>query len=130
MATKTWTSADDFATWTWTGADLATTPGQVDIAAGSLVAVGTSPAYEAASWAASGWRVFSLTGVRPAGTIYYLRFRTATTEAGITGATWSEYINGITADGSILFDMATFCLNNAAFNVGPWIELELTLRAD
>jgi hypothetical protein len=130
MGNTTWTDKAHWDTWTWTGADTATTPGQVDIAEGSLVAVGTSPAYQATAWAANGWRVFTLAGVRPTGTIYYLRFRTATTEAGISEATWSEYVNGVNADGSILFDLMTFCLNNPTFNVGPWIQLEVTLRAD
>ena len=131
MATKTWTSQADWQTWTGdAGLDTTTTPGSVTIAAGQLSTVGVSPAYEATDWASGYWRVFKVTGTRAAGTIYYLRFKTATTSAGLATATYSEYINGVDADGVITFDMRSWCRNNVAWNVGPWIQIELTLESD
>lgn len=129
MATKTWTSQSDWQEWDWdAGADLDTSPGDVMVAAGHDTAVGTSPVFEATDW--TGWRVFKVEGSRPAGTIYYLRFRTGETQGGCASADWSEYIDGVDADGTIVFDLRTWCRNNEAFEVGPWIQFELTLETD
>ena len=57
-----------------------------------------------------------------------MRFRTATTQAGLMSATWSPVQDGIEADGTISFDMATFCATDPGYNAGTWIAIELTLR--
>ena len=126
MASKIWSSQVEFETWSWTNADLATVAGSVLVAAGQVQAVGVSPAYECANWAR--WSQYIVNGTRPAGANYYLRFKTATLEAGLAGATWSEYIDGVDANGTIGFDLRTFTLNNPTFDVGPWVQLELTLE--
>ena len=126
MASQIWTSKADWDTWTWTHGDTATTPGSVLVAAGQTSAVGVSPAYQCANWVR--WSRISVQGVCPTGANYYLRFKTATLQAGLAGASWSEYIDGIDVNGTIYFDLRTFVLNNAGWNVGPWIQLELTLE--
>ena len=126
MASKTWSSQAELQTWSWTNADLATVEGSVLVAAGQVQAVGVSPAYECANW--TRWSQYIVNGTRPAGANYYLRFKVAETEAGLVAASWSEYIDGVDANGTIGFDLRTFTLNNPTFNVGPWVQLELTLE--
>jgi len=131
MASKTWTSQADWTDeWTWTNADLTTTPGSVRVAAGQTEAVGVSDPYEASNWATGQWTRFKVAGTAPAGTTYFFRFRTATTSGGLATATYTSYQNMKDVNGYIEFDLAVFCLNNPAWDVGPWIQYELTLRTD
>lgn len=131
MASKTWTSKTDLESWTWDGnEDTTTTPGDVTIAAGNTSTTGVSPAYEASNWAAGYWRWIKISGTVPAGTAYYLRFRVGATALACQAATWSSYLNGIDSNGDMYFNLAQWVLNNAAWNTGPWIQLELTLVSD
>lgn len=127
---KLWSSQADWETFSWTDGDTTTVPGSVTIAAGKTRAVGVSPVYEAVNWAAGYWRAFVVEGTRPAGTTYYLRFRVGATAGACSTATYSEYLNGIDSAGSILFNLRQWVLNNAAWNLGPYIQVELTLESD
>jgi hypothetical protein len=126
MASKTWTSQGDFEGLTLSHIDTTTTPGSAQVEAGYTSGTITCPAYEAVDW--THWTVYRVPGTRPAGTIYYFRFKTATTEGGLAGASWSEYLNGVDENGTIIFDLRTWTRNNTAWAVGPWIEWELTLE--
>lgn len=128
MAYTEWQTQADWETWTWTNADLTSTPGAVKIAAGQESAVGVSRAHQATNWVA--WRPITVTGVRPPGCSYYLRFRVAISEGGLSSASWSAYINGVDINGNIVFDRAVWCLNSSAWNVGPWEQIELTIVRD
>jgi hypothetical protein len=130
MAAKEWTSQADWETWSWTNGDTTTTPGSVTIAAGNTQAVGVSPVYEAANWAAGYWRALVLAGTQPEATSYYLRFRVGATAVACAAATYSEYINGIDSAGGINFNLRQWILNNPAWDVGPYIQIELTLDSD
>jgi len=131
MATKAWTSKADLETWTWDGnEDTTSTPGDVTIAAGNTSTVGVSPAYEAANWAAGYWRNLKIGGTVPAATAYYLRFRVGGTQVACESATYSEYINGADSGGDMYFNLAQWVLNNAAWNTGPWIMIEISLVSD
>lgn len=117
----TWTAFSD-----WTLVNLTDTGSGLQVDSGYTTGTATIQ-YEATGWATGLWRVLSVLGVRPDATIYYLRFKTATLQAGLAGATWSDYINGVSDSGVITFDMRTWCRNNAAWDVGPHIEIEITL---
>ena len=131
MATKTWTSKTDWEEWDWDAAvDLDTTPGDVTIAAGSTATTGTSPAYEAADWAAGYWRWLKISGTVPAGSTYYVRFRVGATQVACEAADWSDYLNGVDASGDTYINLRQWILNNPTFDVGPWIMVELSLESD
>lgn len=106
--------------------DTTTTAGSVKLAGGFNAAAIVTPIYEFTPW--ERWLFITLAGTREPMTAYYIRFRTATTEAGIAGATWSPYLDSIAADGSIGLNLRSFVLNNPAWAVGPFIQLEVQIE--
>lgn len=122
---KEWTSQADWGDWTLVDLDAATTPGSLLVAAGHTEGTATI-SYEYTDWAEWAW--FRVPGIRPECTRWCFRFKTATTSGGLAGATWSDYLDGIDEDGVMNFDLGGYCANNAGFDVGPWIMLELTLK--
>lgn len=128
MADKLWTSQADWETWAAENADTTTSPGDVLVAVGEAMATITSPVYEAAGWTAGAWVKFTLEGVRPTAANYIFRFRVGATAGACALASWSTWEDAHNVDDNILFDLETYCLNDAAFNVGPWIQFQVRIR--
>ena len=126
MPSVTWSTQTELETWAWTNEDTTTTPGSVLVEAGQVLATGTSPNYEAAAW--TEWRAVRIPGNRPEGTMYQFRFKTATLVGGLAAATYSDWLDGIDDDGVVLFDLSTWCDNNGAWDVGPFIVLQARLK--
>jgi len=124
MPAKVWTLQSDFETWTLVHLSATKTPGMLEIEDGYNSGTGTTPVYEAASW--DHWSKVILNGSRPQGTNIYLRYRTATTQGGCEAADWSEYIDGLDADGYMSFDLRVHILNNAVAE-GAFVQFEVTL---
>ena len=84
--------------------------------------------YEATGWRTDGWFLFQILGEILTATAYNFRFRTATTQGGLAAATYSEKIDFRDVNGTITGDLETWVENNPAWNIGPWIEVEMTLK--
>ncbi len=126
MPSATWTTQAELELWTWANEDTSATPGSVLVEAGQVLATGTSPNYEAAAW--TEWRAVRIPCNRPAGTMVQFRFKVNAAEGGLGAANYSDWLDGIDDDGVLLCDLATWCDNNAAWDVGPWIVLQVRLR--
>ena len=124
---KTWTTQAELATWSWVNEDTTSVPGSVQVEAGQYLATGTSPDYQADPWAE--WRAVRIPGNRPTATGWQFRFKVAATQGGLGAATYSDWLDGIDDNDVLVFDMATWIANNAAWDVGPWIVMQVTLRA-
>jgi hypothetical protein len=124
MPVKTWDSESDWGEWALTNLDATTTPGLMQIAAGYNSGTALSPVYEAASW--ERWSKLLLAGSRPQGTNIYLRFRSGASAVACEAADWSDYIDGLDADGALLFDLQVYILNEG-YTPGAFIQLELSL---
>lgn len=123
MPVKTWNDAAEWADWTLShlvvsGDELALEPGY-----NSGTATLTAP-YEAASF--DHWSKLILGGDRPQGTNIYVRVRTGADSATCAAAAWSPYIDGLDANGDLLYDLRVHWLN-AGVTEGAFVQVEVTL---
>lgn len=123
MPAKTWELAADWSDWTLSGLEVSGDSLQIASGSNSGTATLTSP-YQAASF--DHWSKIILSGTRPQGTNIYLRVRTGDSSANCSSAAWSDYIDGLDADGDMLFDLRAYWLNEGVTE-GAYIQLELTL---
>lgn len=123
MPAKTWDDAVDWADFTLSGLEIS--GATLAISAGSNSGTATlTTCYEAASF--DHWSKLILSGSRPEGTNIYVRVRVGTSDADAKAQDWSEYINGLDADGDMIFDLRVYFLNEAV-SEGGFIQLEVTL---
>ncbi len=123
MPAKTWELAADWADFTLSGLEIS--GDTLAISAGSNSGTATlTTCYEAASF--DHWSKIILSATRPQGTNVYLRVRTGTSDVNCKAQSWSEYIDGLDADGDMLFDLRVFWLN-AGVTEGAFIQFEITL---
>ena len=126
MPAKTWTSTVEWGDYTLS--NLTITDGSLGITAGQNSGTATlTPPYEAASW--DHWSKFILAGSRPQGTNIYLRFRVGATSVACLSAGWSDYIDGLDADGGMIYDLRVHLLNSGV-DSGGFIQFELTLAGE
>ena len=123
MPAKTWDSTVEWGDYTLS--DLEISDGELVISEGhnSGTATLTAP-YEAASW--DHWSKLTLSGSRPQGTNIYLRFRVGATAEACLIAEWSDYIDGLDADGAMIYDLRVHLLNSGVGD-GGFCQFELTL---
>jgi len=124
MPVKAWDTQEDFEAGTLT--NLVATGGTLAISEGFNEGTWRSEWYHDDTWARHS-RV-RLTNVVPDGCNVALRFRSNTTADDETA--WSEWVDGILSDDSIIFDLDTWYENNPGAAIGKYIQFEVRLRGE
>jgi len=119
-----WTSEAEFAAGALVNVDAATSPGDLILAVGEATGTWTSEARQATDW--TQWGVLRIPLSLPEGANVYARIRTAATEGGITGATWSPYVGELADTGELRINVGAMLLNES-ITPGAWYQVELTL---
>ena len=124
MAKLEWTSQADFETGSTTG-DVSTSESPGDLVLTGPSGTWTSAAEQASSWVH--WGVLRIPLYLPEGASVMARIKTATSEGGLSGASWSDYLGGLVDAGEIRIHAGAEFANNGA-SEGSWYQVELTLK--
>jgi hypothetical protein len=124
MPNLTWTTQSDFEAGTLTNLDAETSPGDLLLAEGQASGTFLSEARQATDW--SHWGILRISVSLPEGSNVYARIKTAATEGGLSGATWSPYEGGLADTGEIRVNVGAMLLNEG-ITPGAWYQVEVTM---
>jgi len=127
MASQTWDSKTDWDTWTLDGLNTTDNPGYLSINSGVSSGTATSPKLQCANW--TRWSKLRLVGTVPGASNIAVQFRVATTEGGLDAAAWSPKLDTFDDDGVCGIDLYEFVSAHPEYDVGPWIQLRITMLA-
>ena len=124
MPALEWTSEAEFEAGAVSHVDTATSPGDLMLDVGEPSGTWTSEARQATDW--THWGVLRIPVSLPEGSNVYARVRTAATEGGLTGATWTPYMGELADTGELRINLGAVLLNEG-ITPGGWYQVEVTM---
>ncbi len=117
--------ADTFSTWTLTDLAVDATTGGLTLAEGKTRGTALSPVYHFTELNGDLGDMTLVAGSKPLGSTIRARIRTAATEGGVSGATWSPWVDVF--DGLVSVNNWSTVLANAGLNSEEYGQFEVYL---
>lgn len=125
MPQKTWTSESDWAAGTHTNTQTDGN-GNLVLQTGQATGYWTSPAYNMSDHRAT--QLLTGTATIPVGANVLVQVRFASTQSGLSSASWSKYY-AAQSDGSILARIREDVLNGSITD-GAWVQVRIHLERE